>query len=846
MVSFFLNKKILYPLLLLSLIIMGTFFLGTSLTLAAVMLYLYIYLLKGFREWEQFKKLLPTFFVLLLFQDTIVRNVRFFELFAKGMNNLDELFVIFGISVILYHRWKDRNFQIDRFYCILLLIFLIGLVSSIIHKVPFTIMAEGGFLMFKGFIIFAIFQHIPFSIQDIRKYLKGLVGIGIIIILFAFIDFFLHKDFRSLIHTDGKFDYRSGLISIQSLFIHPGQYGWFMAIISFYFLAFYTVTPSRRKGLSAILFMIAAFLSLRFKVLLSIFFNGLIVAVKVLKGSYRNKKVLLVSSFILILTILLVGEEIYHLTLLTIQRYIETPYSESARKALYIFGFIIALDFFPFGAGFGRFGGWVARENYSPLYHEYHLDRIYGLYPKDPKWATDTYWPYIMGELGFIGAFLWFSLFVWIGFKLFKAYQTSNKTFTKGYLLFSLLVLFQSLIESTGEQVFNSSPQYVLIFAILGSAFALTLKKDKKEVSNMKKKVMVIGSSLEDKGGIVTVMKNINHSFIADKYDIRHVETYITGSTFKRLFYFLKGLINFLIGVITFQPDVIHIHMSYKGSFYRKSLFVLLGKVLFGIPTVIHVHGSSFKDFYSSLSSMRKKYCRYILNKIDRLIVLSEEWKRYFSNLVNDEQIVVLYNGVHTVQYKAERQNEPLIALFLGRLGKRKGTYDLLDAIKSLKANDVPFKFLLAGDGEIDEVKTIVKEERLESYVEILGWINGSQKIDLLQKSDVLVLPSYNEGLPMAILEAMDYGMAVISTPVGGIPEVIKEGVNGYLVSPGDVKGLAEKFVRLSENPSLLKGMGEKNQIKVKKEFDLTVLLKDLDLLYEELTTNKELGEQIG
>ncbi|MBY6037099.1 glycosyltransferase family 4 protein [Fictibacillus nanhaiensis] len=363
----------------------------------------------------------------------------------------------------------------------------------------------------------------------------------------------------------------------------------------------------------------------------------------------------------------------------------------------------------------------------------------------------------------------------------------------------------------------------------------------------MKKKVMVIGSSLEDKGGIVTVMKNINHSFIADKYEMRHVETYITGSTLKRLFYFLKGFIHFLFGLITFQPDIIHIHMSYKGSFYRKSLFVLLGKVVFGIPTVVHVHGSSFKDFYSSLSTGRKKYCHFILNKIDRLIVLSEEWKKYFANIVDSERILVLYNGVHTVQHLTDdRNNDPFIVLFLGRLGKRKGTYDLLDAIKILKEKEVPFKFWLAGDGEIDEIKDIVKKEKLEGYVEILGWINGSQKTDLLQKSDVLVLPSYNEGLPMAILEAMDYGMAVISTPVGGIPEVIKEGVNGYLVDPGDVKGLAEKFVTLANNPSLLRSMGEINQLKVKEEFDLTIILKDLDLLYEELITKTELGEQIG
>lgn len=351
----------------------------------------------------------------------------------------------------------------------------------------------------------------------------------------------------------------------------------------------------------------------------------------------------------------------------------------------------------------------------------------------------------------------------------------------------------------------------------------------------MKKKILVVGSSAKDKGGIVTVIKNISNSFIAEKYNLERIETYITGSKLKRLSIYLKGLIIFFYKITIKRPDLIHIHMSYKGSFYRKSIMILLAKV-FKIPVFIHIHGSSFKDFYNNLDDTTKKFCDFTLNKADQVIVLSQQWKEFFSTFIDPQKVFVLYNGVQISNHRKSYDNEDVTptCLFLGRLGERKGVYTLLESIRVLKEKNVKVKFILAGDGEIDTVNKIIKEHQLKDMVETVGWINGEEKNSLLRSSDILVLPSYNEGLPMAILEAMDYGLGIVSTRVGGIPEVIKDNENGFLIEPGDIEGLTNSLHTLIKDNDLIKSVGVNNNIKIKNQFDLNILLKDLDKLYEQ------------
>lgn len=351
-----------------------------------------------------------------------------------------------------------------------------------------------------------------------------------------------------------------------------------------------------------------------------------------------------------------------------------------------------------------------------------------------------------------------------------------------------------------------------------------------------KPKVLVVGSSLKDKGGIVTVIKNIEQSSINDHYKIKRIETYITGSTLNRIFIFMLALFKLISSLMFFRPNVVHIHMSEKGSFYRKTIILLISK-LFNKPVILHIHSASFDEFYNS-NEIQKKVIKFILNKADKLIVLSKQWEKYYSNIVPKNKIAVLYNGVYKMEKEFKREHPIPIGLFLGRLGERKGTYDLLSSIKKLKESGVTGKFYFAGDGEIEQVKQLIKEYEIEEMVTVLGWVNSKQINDLLKQVDFLVLPSYNEGLPMAILEAMNFGLPIISTYVGGIPEVITNSDNGYLITPGEIDELTKALTSLINNADLRTEMGMKNRNIILERFDIQSLMNNLSNIYSGLIKN--------
>ena len=438
-----------------------------------------------FSDYSKFKKLIPGFIIVILFQDLIAANLSVVnEEIVTAINNIDELFILLSLPIVIINNYRERKIKINYFTISILIILLLGIVSSIIHDVPGNISMPGAILMFKGFLFFFIFCSIPFNQKDIQQYIRIVKILALIVLFFAFIDLLFHDTFRRLLNTDNKIDIRSGIISIQSLFIHPGIFGWFMGFIGLYCLAYYMVFKEKKFGIFSLIFFAASFLSFRFKALFSI-----VVVIFVSYLQLGLKKILyglIPTMIILVVSFLFLGEEIISLTELTIDRYINTSYMESARTALYVVGMTIGVDEFPFGVGFGRYGGWIARINYSSVYYEYGLNTVYGLRPIDPKWATDTYWPHIIGELGFIGAILWLSIFVAAIFRIYRFYKKIENKETKVFLLFSLFILIQSIIESLGEQIYNSAPQYIFIFGVMGIAFSvigrsngIQLKKEK-------------------------------------------------------------------------------------------------------------------------------------------------------------------------------------------------------------------------------------------------------------------------------------------------------------------------------------------------------------------------------
>lgn len=317
-----------------------------------------------------------------------------------------------------------------------------------------------------------------------------------------------------------------------------------------------------------------------------------------------------------------------------------------------------------------------------------------------------------------------------------------------------------------------------LLYSIIAIIAIFILTVIVKRINHKKKKVILqVGPSLKDKGGMVTVMKQIADSEMANKYKIIHIPTYVYG---KKYMYLLSAICEIIFAKIRYRIDLAHIHMASYGSFYRKSIFISLCKML-KIKVIVHVHGACFNKFYESLSDKKQKYVGKTLNKSEKIIVLSKSWKEFFKNIIPEDKIEILYNSV-PLQEKKKEQNakkEELTALFLGRIGERKGVYDLLEVANKIEN----LKIIIAGDGETQKAQNIVKENNLKN-VTILDWINEEQKAEYLKNADMYILPSYDEGLPMSVLEAMSYSLPVITTNVGGIPELVEDNKNGILINP--------------------------------------------------------------
>lgn len=323
-------------------------------------------------------------------------------------------------------------------------------------------------------------------------------------------------------------------------------------------------------------------------------------------------------------------------------------------------------------------------------------------------------------------------------------------------------------------------------------------------------KILTVGVDCSQvKGGVSAVEQEYSKFYSP----WQHVTTATTGSDLKKWLTFLFGLIKFNY-ILIFRPriNIVHVHGASYSSFWRKRIIVNMAK-FYKKKVVYHCHGAEFKIF----TSKYKKVVVKMLHKCDCVVCLSESWKKWFEEECCCERVEIIKNVIPepVIEYATDeiKNSDDVNILFLGELGKRKGIYDLLDVLADMRDRNV--KLMFGGNGEVDKVISRIAELGVEEKTEYLGWVSGAKKIDVFNIADVFVLPSYNEGLPISILEAMSYGLPILSTTVGGIPEIVENGVNGFLVEPGDKKSLRDFLENLVLNKAKRLEMGEKSQLVV-------------------------------
>lgn len=346
------------------------------------------------------------------------------------------------------------------------------------------------------------------------------------------------------------------------------------------------------------------------------------------------------------------------------------------------------------------------------------------------------------------------------------------------------------------------------------------------------KKILFLGVSKHTKGGMTAVL--VSYGKYID--GMRFIPTWRLGNKLIKSWYALQALVRTsLLLLFDKRIKIVHIHGAANASFDRCKLFINLSKQ-FGKKVILHEHAADFMEYYSA--SGKKDDIRATLNKCDRLIVLSKSWQDYFASIgVDKNRIKVLNNIVSPPELHSEFHtgDGKLHLLYMGEISKRKGGFDLLKAVADHREQFEGKLLLRMGGNQVDgDIKSFIHEHHLESIVTYEGWIAGQKKIECLNWEDVYILPSYNEGLPIAILEAMAYHHPVISTSVGGIPEILKDGYNGRMVKPGDTEAIAIAIMGYINDRAAIKEQGE-NSYKVVQPFFPESVFASLKAIYKDL-----------
>ncbi len=292
-----------------------------------------------------------------------------------------------------------------------------------------------------------------------------------------------------------------------------------------------------------------------------------------------------------------------------------------------------------------------------------------------------------------------------------------------------------------------------------------------------------------------------------------------------------KAMLKIAAGRISGRLVGVHVNMAERLSVFRKCTLIVWCRLL-GLPVVLHVHAAQLHLFYRTLPAPLKSLTRRVLSLPALCIVLGEEGRRFIIEEVgcDPSKVAIVHNGVPDSTLMVRGQDSPVTSsremsttfLFLGNLEERKGLSDLLHALARIESGSDPtIKLVVSGEGDVEHYQALANRLGLGARVRFTGWIDRDEVSSLMRHADALVLPSYDEGLPLAILEAFAKSVPVICTPVGEIPGLLQDDVHACFVPPGDVVKLANALLRVSSDPALRRRLGSNGRALYERQFSM-------------------------
>jgi len=350
-----------------------------------------------------------------------------------------------------------------------------------------------------------------------------------------------------------------------------------------------------------------------------------------------------------------------------------------------------------------------------------------------------------------------------------------------------------------------------------------------------------VSTSTHTRGGIATYVRDMQKTPLWTEWNVRHIPTHRDGSALDKVIAFASGAVCFVVELLRSRPSVVHLHTSADASFIRKCVLFWISR-LAGVPVVVHVHASDFPGYYDQSPRLIRRIIARTLTSADAVVALGEFLAERLRVIAPDARITAIPNAVRIADRVAQpAADEPVRVVFLGRIGDRKGTFRLLDAWAEL-AGEPGFEadwgtratLTIAGDGDVDRARRRIDELGLTHSVRLSEWLPPEAVVNLLDKAHVLVLPSRNEGQPMAVLEAMARGLCVVASDVGGLREMIGDG-GGIVVPPDDVAAIADALRAVIRDGDLRAELGSAAHERVQSRFDVHSTSRRISALYTEL-----------
>lgn len=373
------------------------------------------------------------------------------------------------------------------------------------------------------------------------------------------------------------------------------------------------------------------------------------------------------------------------------------------------------------------------------------------------------------------------------------------------------------------------------------------------------RKILIVATSRKTRGGITSVIKAHETGEQWKKYHCTWIQTHRDGAAWRKILYFITAYILFFF-LVPFC-DIVHIHVASYSSLKRKRYFLCLAK-LWGKKVIAHFHPHKPEVVFEK--STQKEYLDFF-NAADRVIVLSPQWKRWIKealiehkeldvyHLSDDPQIKlypidvktgnvlldkiqVIYNPCPSVN-RGNADKKQKYILFAGTIYYRKGFDTLIRAFAKIAEKYPDWKVILAGNPKEEKDKLLMEilpsELNIEKQIVFPGWVVGEEKDLLFRNASIFCLASYQEGFPMAVLDAWAYGLPCVVTPAGGLPDIAIEGKNVLMFEYGDVDTLAKQLDLMISDSKLRQRIADESIKLSQTTFNISIINRQIEDLYQ-------------